>query len=1008
LGGAAAGLWTGVGTPAGVAVAPDGRVVVTDVASDKVRVLAPDGSETASWGGSGDAPGQLDFPAGVHVSNDGTVWVADRGNGRVVGTTLDGTPRQTIRLSAPQLSGAEPLDVSSDGDDLWVATQVGLVRFSIDGGGRSVRSLLDEAPASGVTVLSEYGLYATVSPLDGYPGVWRYHHGQGSGDPTDRWGGPITVPGFFDKLEALAIGDDDRAYLLDVPPRIQRLTLAGVVDRQLLAEDPEEVDADASGTAYAVGGDQVSSFAADGAQRWQARIRAAAPGADVGFAGVGWDEVNQTVVALDSGGRRLHFLDASGAYVGSWTLKSSDQSRQHWTDLAVGTDGVRYALDAGTGQVRGWDVYERRVLELDLPVAATRMDVAADGTVFVLAVNGWAHQLARDGSVLASWDAVRLELGRGSRPVDIAVDSGGRVYVADGAADVVTVYEWDPNAPKTEPPEVESGCEIAADKLALPPEIPLGDEIEVSLVVRGECAGSQSAADIGLLIDVSMDRSSFKAARRAAEHFVDLVNPSSDLVAIQPGVDSSGRLTNDLQFLRRVARRLEPGEEYDLGAAISKAEGELFGRRGRRGVKKVVIVLFGSSRGEDVEYWEWWRIQRAAGQVKRRGAEVFAIAMGRGTDLRLLYDIASSRSHVYQSRGTWDLDSVYARIVGEIKPSTVLEELTITDEIPENMTYVEGSSVPPAALQGRTLVWRLRDVPLAGAGVRYRLRPTEPGEWPTNVTASGEYIDGTGASGRIDFPVPIVRVLAPTPKPSATPLPTGTPTDTPTPRPTKTSTPEPTPTPPSRRTAFLPLALRERCDPKSRHVDVALVLDASTSMDLPTAAGRRKLDAATEATGLFLDALDFTHDQASVITFNDAAVMRQELTRDRRALDAALNSIPTAPLTRIDRGVAMAHAELVSDRHQIGNQRAMIVLSDGYANPGPAETAVAAARAAKEAGIVVFTIGLGDDIDIEALEQMASLPTYFYRAPDAEELAEIYAEIAVQIPCAPSSFWGGR
>ncbi len=39
---------------------------------------------------------------------------------------------------------------------------------------------------------------------------------------------------------------------------------------------------------------------------------------------------------------------------------------------------------------------------------------------------------------------------------------------------------------------------------------------------------------------------------------------------------------------------------------------------------------------------------------------------------------------------------------------------------------------------------------------------------------------------------------------------------------------------------------------------------------------------------------------------------------------------------------------------------------------------------------------------------MASRPAYAYRAPEAEGLADIYAQIAVDIPCPADAFWGGR
>jgi hypothetical protein len=85
----------------------------------------------------------------------------------------------------------------------------------------------------------------------------------------------------------------------------------------------------------------------------------------------------------------------------------------------------------------------------------------------------------------------------------------------------------------------------------------------------------------------------------------------------------------------------------------------------------------------------------------------------------------------------------------------------------------------------------------------------------------------------------------------------------------------------------------------------------------------------------------------------------------------------------------------------------MIVLTDGKSNPIGPDEAVAEAGLAKADGITMFTIGLGrpDDLDAEALSAMASRPGYRYLTPDADDLAEIYAQIARSIPCPGERFW---
>jgi Mg-chelatase subunit ChlD len=192
-------------------------------------------------------------------------------------------------------------------------------------------------------------------------------------------------------------------------------------------------------------------------------------------------------------------------------------------------------------------------------------------------------------------------------------------------------------------------------------------------------------------------------------------------------------------------------------------------------------------------------------------------------------------------------------------------------------------------------------------------------------------------------------------------------------------------------------------------VDVVLVIDASSSMLLPTGTGRTKLAAAIEAAGIFLDQLQLiAGDQVAIVAFNADAVLLQTLSSDRSDLAAALASIEPALQTCLVCGVDVAAEELASERRNPDNTPVLIVLTDGLSNPRPASEAVAQADQAKKAGVVVYTIGLGDTLDFEALRQIASAPEFFYRAPDAEDLADIYRQIAVEIPCPKEEFWGRR
>lgn len=263
-------------------------------------------------------------------------------------------------------------------------------------------------------------------------------------------------------------------------------------------------------------------------------------------------------------------------------------------------------------------------------------------------------------------------------------------------------------------------------------------------------------------------------------------------------------------------------------------------------------------------------------------------------------------------------------------------------------------------------------------------------------------------NGRLPSPT------ATTERPTNTPVPAPTSTRTLTTAPsstataTKLHTQTPTPTAPPR-PLYLPLTLREHCIPDQRRVDVVLVIDASSSMQDPTSTGRPKIAAALDAARAFLDQLQPARgDQAAIVAFNADAALLQPLTTDRAALASALARIQIAPQTCLVCGVGVGDTELAGPRHWPDHAATMIVLTDGRSNPRPASEAVERAAVAKAQGVVVFTIGLGDDLDVDALLAMASRPEFAYRAPDAEDLADIYRAIAVAIPCPAGTFWGGR
>src|SRR3989344_5806679 len=192
---------------------------------------------------------------------------------------------------------------------------------------------------------------------------------------------------------------------------------------------------------------------------------------------------------------------------------------------------------------------------------------------------------------------------------------------------------------------------------------------------------------------------------------------------------------------------------------------------------------------------------------------------------------------------------------------------------------------------------------------------------------------------------------------------------------------------------FLPIVFGGQCRPMHVQSDVVLVIDASSSMLEFTRSGRTKLSAAQEAAKLFISRLQ-DGDRVAIVSFNSAVATLIALTNDKPLLYQAVDLISTDEQTRVPLGIAAAH-HLLSGAE---NTRAMIVLTDGRSNPEPVELAIEAASAAKSAGITVFTVGLGNEIDSSALQEIAS-PSAFRLAPDGDDLTDIYAGISREIPC---------
>jgi len=262
------------------------------------------------------------------------------------------------------------------------------------------------------------------------------------------------------------------------------------------------------------------------------------------------------------------------------------------------------------------------------------------------------------------------------------------------------------------------------------------------------------------------------------------------------------------------------------------------------------------------------------------------------------------------------------------------------------------------------------------------------------------------ASRQPTLPPPSPTATRATPNATASSTATATVAATSTPEPSASATAEPTP---AQVRIHLPVALKERCSPKTRRQDAIVVIDTSSSMMELTRAGRAKLEAAKAAAQSYIELLSLSEgDRVALVSFDEDARTHAALTSEKKVFETALDEIRVGQQTCLPCAISQAAGELSPSKRRVGNTAVIILLTDGRSNPRPASDAVIEAQSAKEGGVVIFTIGIGDALDSDALQEMASQPAYFFVAPDAEDLGAIYKRIAVDVPCEPSRFWGKR
>jgi Mg-chelatase subunit ChlD len=555
-------------------------------------------------------------------------------------------------------------------------------------------------------------------------------------------------------------------------------------------------------------------------------------------------------------------------------------------------------------------------------------------------------------------------------------------------------------------------CATARVSVSLGITCPTVLPLHVVFVVGNHLAMQDDLADVKRAARQAVDALDFRAGTQ-----VGLVTISGQARTV---LDLTDRKSGAQAAINRI--QLDPVNPFvRYFDWVGTAQGLLEDARDGESSPLEVIVVY--STGCPSGY-ESYCTRQVASAGKAKGAGMTVIGVCNPNARPFGFPLPSGHCHTLQQMATSGLYHDLAQAsrvasdfedVQRMGEALTLIEVRLDEWLTDAFDFVPGSASPAASHGSDGLTFAWQDIsPGSVLTASYRISPTVMGPSPLRSADGGvSLVDSLQRGvGPVALPPRVVTVtecVRPTETPTLVPTVSPSPSATVTPRvPSPTATvPAPSATPVAQNgvRAFLPMALHSACRREDAHVDVVLAIDASSSMGQPT--DQPKIEAARAAANRLVDLLDPDRDRAAVLAFDATVKEMVPLTGDRAALRSGIAGISLGAGTRLDLAMNRA-ATLLDASPRLTSRPAIVLLTDGLPDGGTRPEVLAAAERARSAGIVVFTVGLGADVDADLLRAVATRAENYLAAGDAAALRAAYERIAGELPCPGGAVWAGH